>query len=86
MNELKPVANWCCTSDEIERQEKIMCKPIKALKLSNGAFNTLMRAHIRTIGDLINYIASDDLHKLRGVGKVYGKEITDKLNRYLGGD
>lgn len=61
----------------------IRAKPIKALKLSNGAFNALMRAHIRTIGELYDYKMRDYFRKIQGVGKVYSKEIEDKLEAYM---
>lgn len=61
-------------------------KSIRVLGLSNRAFNALMRAHLRTIGDLCDYIARDDLRKFRNIGEKTVAEINEKLEAFLAKD
>ena len=58
-----------------------MARPIRDLELSIRSENCLLRAGIRTIGDLIQY-SRDDLLKIRNLGKISLKEIEEKLQAF----
>jgi len=62
-------------------EDPLLARPIRDLELSIRSENCLLRAGIRTIGDLIQY-SRDDLLKIRNLGKISLKEIEEKLQAF----
>lgn len=53
--------------------------PIEQLDLTVRSFNALTRANIRTVGEVLQLIASDELRTLRGLGRKSISQIKDEL-------
>ena len=53
--------------------------PIEQLDLTVRSFNALTRANIRTVGEVLQLIASDELQTLRGLGRKSISQIKDEL-------
>lgn len=66
---------------EEEEVDPLLSRPIRDLELSVRSENCLLRAGIRTIGDLIQY-TREDLLKIRNLGKISLKEIEEKLGAF----
>jgi DNA-directed RNA polymerase subunit alpha len=65
--------------EAVAEEDPILSRPIRDLELSIRSENCLLRAGVRTIGDLVQY-TRDDLLKIRNLGKISLKEIEEKLD------
>lgn len=61
-----------------EKEDSIYEAPIEELKFSTRIFNSLKRADIHTVGDLVAY-SYDDLMKVRNLGATSLTELVEKL-------
>ncbi|MDR3230649.1 MAG: DNA-directed RNA polymerase subunit alpha [Synergistaceae bacterium] len=60
-------------------ESEYLARPVRDLELSIRSENCLLRGGIHTIGDLLQK-SRDDLLKIRNLGKISMKEITEKLD------
>jgi len=61
--------------------EGVLSEPIEAMKLSTHAYNCLLRAGCRYVGDVVN-LPESQIIRIRNMGKVTAAEIRKALKEY----
>lgn len=62
--------------------EKLLQTALSDLDISIRTFNTLSRANVKTLGDLLAYDSVDTIYKIRNMGHKSAVEIAKLLSRY----
>ena len=70
------------TSDIKTPQSPYLSLPIEDMELSIRSFNCLKRAGKNNLGDLLTYQNSEDIYKIRNLGKKSIIEIATKIQSY----
>lgn len=67
------------TVEEVKKEMTVRDKPIEHMDLSVRSYNCLRRANCKTVGDVADIARTDNIYRVRNLGKRSLEEIRSKL-------